>query len=81
MLAYVCQNLCKQLYEKIDVVDEERYDCEAKVMKHCSDVSIVRLYPAPNRHNMLLLQGKILMKCAMFYLYILSLILTIIQDS
>lgn len=41
----VFQNLCKQLYEKIDIVDEERYDCEAKVMKHNSDVSIVRLLP------------------------------------
>lgn len=41
---HIClfQNLCKQLYEKIDIVDEERYDCESKVMKHNIDVSFVR---------------------------------------
>lgn len=33
------QNLCKQLHSKIDVVDEERYDCESKVSKHNKDVS------------------------------------------
>lgn len=33
------QNLCKQLYTKIDVVDEERYDYEDKVIKHNKDVS------------------------------------------
>lgn len=32
------QNLCKQLHSKIDVVDEERYDCESKVKKHNNDV-------------------------------------------
>lgn len=36
------QTLCKQLHAKIDVVDEERYDCESKVNKHNKDVS----YPA-----------------------------------
>lgn len=34
------QNLCKQLYEKIDVVDEERYGYEDKVIKHNKDVSL-----------------------------------------
>lgn len=34
------QNLCKQLHSKIDVVDEERYDCESKVSKHNKDVSL-----------------------------------------
>lgn len=34
------QNLCKQLHSKIDVVDEERYDCESKVGKHNKDVSL-----------------------------------------
>ncbi|XP_029909397.1 troponin I, slow skeletal muscle-like [Myripristis murdjan] len=28
------QNLCKELHQKIDVVDEERYDIEAKVSKN-----------------------------------------------
>ncbi|KAK3517837.1 hypothetical protein QTP70_021015 [Hemibagrus guttatus] len=37
------QNLCKQLYEKIDIVDEERYDCEAKVMKHNIDIRELKL--------------------------------------
>lgn len=32
------QNLCKQLHSKIEVVDEERYDCESKVKKHNNDV-------------------------------------------
>uniref|UniRef100_A0AAR2LIA7 Troponin I, skeletal, slow d n=1 Tax=Pygocentrus nattereri TaxID=42514 RepID=A0AAR2LIA7_PYGNA len=26
------QNLCKQLHAKIDIVDEERFDCESKAM-------------------------------------------------
>lgn len=34
------QNLCKQLYQKIDVVDEERYGYEDKVIKHNKDVSL-----------------------------------------
>ncbi|KAI5099289.1 hypothetical protein C0J45_11428, partial [Silurus meridionalis] len=37
------QNLCRELYEKIDIVDEERYDCEAKVMKHNSDIRELKL--------------------------------------
>ncbi|TSK13127.1 Troponin I, slow skeletal muscle [Bagarius yarrelli] len=37
------QNLCKQLYEKIDIVDEERYDCESKVMKHNTDIRELKL--------------------------------------
>lgn len=28
------QNLCKELHQKIDVVDEERYDINAKVVKN-----------------------------------------------
>ena len=34
------QTLCRQLHSKIDVVDEERYDCESKVNKHNKDVSL-----------------------------------------
>lgn len=30
---FFLQNLCKDLHQKIDVVDEERYDIEAKVNK------------------------------------------------
>lgn len=44
-LDFFTQNLCKQLHEKIDVVDEERYDCEAKVIKNNRDVRISQLGP------------------------------------
>ncbi len=40
MLHIHFQNLCKQLYAKIDVVDEERYNNEDKVKKHNKDVSV-----------------------------------------
>lgn len=33
------QNLCKELHQKIDVVDEERYDIDAKVTKNDTEVS------------------------------------------
>lgn len=39
------QTLCKQLHSKIDVTDEERYDCESKVSKHNKDVSSLQ-HPA-----------------------------------
>ncbi|XP_062404125.1 troponin I, skeletal, slow c [Sardina pilchardus] len=35
--------LCKQLHAKIDVVDEERYDCEAKVVKNGKDIHELKL--------------------------------------
>ena len=38
VFAVVLQKLCKQIQGKIDVVDEERYDCEAKVIKNNKDV-------------------------------------------
>uniref|UniRef100_A0A3Q1GIM3 Troponin I, slow skeletal muscle-like n=1 Tax=Acanthochromis polyacanthus TaxID=80966 RepID=A0A3Q1GIM3_9TELE len=34
------QNLCKELHGKIDIVDEERYDCESKVGKHNKDLKL-----------------------------------------
>ncbi|XP_076015068.1 troponin I, slow skeletal muscle-like [Genypterus blacodes] len=37
------QSLCKQLNEKITVVDEERYDCESKVCKHNKDIHELKL--------------------------------------
>ncbi|XP_074554806.1 troponin I, slow skeletal muscle-like isoform X2 [Halichoeres trimaculatus] len=37
------QKLCKQLHAKIDVVDEERYDCESKVSKHNKDIHELKL--------------------------------------
>ncbi|XP_030646300.1 troponin I, skeletal, slow c [Chanos chanos] len=37
------QKLCKQLHVKIDVVDEERYDCEAKVNKNNRDIHELKL--------------------------------------
>ena len=36
----VVQKLCKQLHAKIDVVDEERYDYEAKFVKNNKDVCL-----------------------------------------
>ncbi|XP_072241229.1 troponin I, skeletal, slow c [Leuresthes tenuis] len=37
------QNLCKEMHEKIAVVDEERYDCEAKVIKNNRDINELTL--------------------------------------
>ncbi|CAG5958082.1 troponin I, skeletal, slow c [Menidia menidia] len=37
------QKLCKQMHEKIEVVDEERYDCEAKVIKNIRDINDLTL--------------------------------------
>ncbi|KAL7827851.1 hypothetical protein AOLI_G00310030 [Acnodon oligacanthus] len=37
------QNLCKQLHAKIDVVDEERFDCESKVDKNNKDIRELKL--------------------------------------
>lgn len=34
----ILQTLCKELHRKIDVVDEERYDIEAKVFKSDKEV-------------------------------------------
>lgn len=33
------QNICKELHQKIDVVDEERYDIDLKVTKNDTEVS------------------------------------------
>jgi len=40
MTAFCCslQDLCKELYRKIDIVDEARYDMEIKVAKNESEV-------------------------------------------
>lgn len=32
------QNLCKELHQKIDVVDEERYDINSKVSKNTTEI-------------------------------------------
>ncbi|TDH09712.1 hypothetical protein EPR50_G00089490 [Perca flavescens] len=37
------QKLCKQMHEKVDMVDEERYDCEAKVIKNNKDINELNL--------------------------------------
>nr|XP_046249713.1 troponin I, skeletal, slow c [Scatophagus argus] len=37
------QKLCKQIHAKIDMVDEERYDCEAKVIKNNRDINELNL--------------------------------------
>lgn len=46
------QKMCKELHSKIDIVDEERYDCEYKVGKHNKDVSFqtLSLFNAPVLH-------------------------------
>ncbi|KAK7121452.1 hypothetical protein R3I93_022520 [Phoxinus phoxinus] len=45
------QNLCKDLHQKIDVVDEERYDIESKVGKHDKEI-------AELNHKIFELKGK-----------------------
>uniref|UniRef100_A0AAY4C2K5 Troponin I n=1 Tax=Denticeps clupeoides TaxID=299321 RepID=A0AAY4C2K5_9TELE len=45
------QNLCKDLHQKIDVVDEERYDIEAKVVKNEKEI-------ADLNHKIYELKGK-----------------------
>ncbi|XP_030621128.1 troponin I, slow skeletal muscle-like [Chanos chanos] len=45
------QNLCKELHRKIDVVDEERYDVEAKVAKNDREL-------ADLNHKIFELKGK-----------------------
>ncbi|XP_074489280.1 troponin I, skeletal, slow c [Sebastes fasciatus] len=37
------QKVCKQIHENIDTVDEERYDCEAKVIKNYRDINELKL--------------------------------------
>ncbi|XP_028305510.1 troponin I, skeletal, slow c [Gouania willdenowi] len=37
------QNLVKQMHGKIEAVDEERYDCEAKVYKNIRDINELKL--------------------------------------
>lgn len=37
VLFYV-KELCRELHQKVDVVDEERYDIEAKVMLNTREV-------------------------------------------
>ncbi|XP_041853267.1 troponin I, skeletal, slow c [Melanotaenia boesemani] len=37
------QKVCKQMNEKIEAVDEERYDCEAKVIKNNRDINELKL--------------------------------------
>ncbi|KAM7002288.1 troponin I, skeletal, slow c [Tautogolabrus adspersus] len=34
----ILQQICKQMHSQIDVVDEERYDFEAKVIKNYRDI-------------------------------------------
>ncbi|XP_039882810.1 troponin I, skeletal, slow c, partial [Simochromis diagramma] len=37
------QKVCKEIHEKIHVVDEDRYDCEAKVLKNYRDINELKL--------------------------------------
>lgn len=46
LLLYMCvnvQDLCRELHAKIDVVDEERYDIEAKVMLNTREVTVTHI--------------------------------------
>uniref|UniRef100_A0A8C1WUC8 Uncharacterized protein n=1 Tax=Cyprinus carpio TaxID=7962 RepID=A0A8C1WUC8_CYPCA len=45
------QNLCKELHQKIDVVDEERYDFESKVVKNDKEIGDLN-------HKVFELKGK-----------------------
>uniref|UniRef100_A0A673G320 Troponin I, slow skeletal muscle-like n=1 Tax=Sinocyclocheilus rhinocerous TaxID=307959 RepID=A0A673G320_9TELE len=45
------QNLCKELHQKIDVVDEERYDIESKVAKNEKEIEDLN-------HKIFELKGK-----------------------
>ncbi len=38
------KDLCRELHLKVDVVDEERYDIEAKVMLNTREVNITLSY-------------------------------------
>lgn len=42
-LCVYIQDLCRELHQKVDVVDEERYDIEAKVMLNTREVHIPSL--------------------------------------
>lgn len=43
-MPFLClQNLCKELHQKTDVVDEERYDIQSKVGKNEKEVHVVVL--------------------------------------
>lgn len=44
VLIWHLQTLCKDLHSKIDVVDEERYDIEAKVVKNNKEVYLYIVY-------------------------------------
>ncbi|KAL3966890.1 troponin I, slow skeletal muscle [Sarotherodon galilaeus] len=37
------QKVCKEIHEKIHLVDEDRYDCEAKVLKNYRDINELKL--------------------------------------
>lgn len=37
------QNLCKELHQKIDILDEERYDIGLKVTKNENEVSSLKI--------------------------------------
>jgi len=47
-LCFPSQNLCKELAQKIDVVDEERYDINSKVSKNDLEVIVKSSYIKKN---------------------------------
>lgn len=46
---FCLQNLCRELHQKIDVADEERYDINAKVKKN--DVEVSNMCTVKQRHS------------------------------
>lgn len=49
---YFClQNLCKELHQKIDVVDEDRYDINGKVAKSDIEVSYILISHTGENYN------------------------------
>lgn len=57
VLYYDVKELCRELHLKVDVVDEERYDIEAKVMLNTREVPVVvcHLFPSEEEHALLVL--------------------------
>lgn len=49
------KELCRELHLKVDIVDEERYDIEAKVMLNTREVYASRLCCSEEEHALLVL--------------------------
>ena len=47
-MVFYQQNLCKELHQKIDVVDDERYDVASKVSKNTKEVTNAKIFTLLN---------------------------------